>query len=49
MTKPITTTALMTLYEEGKFQLEDPIHFTSATPVSNFSSLRPSKNGAVIY
>ena len=27
MTKPITTTALMTLYEEGKFQLEDPIHF----------------------
>ena len=25
MTKPITGTALMTLYEEGKFDLEDPI------------------------
>ncbi len=26
MTKPITGTALMTLYEEGKFDLDDPIH-----------------------
>ncbi|WP_067033116.1 serine hydrolase domain-containing protein [Allomuricauda sp. CP2A] len=25
MTKPITGTALMTLYEEGKFQLDDPL------------------------
>lgn len=25
MTKPITTTALMMLYEEGKFQLNDPV------------------------
>jgi CubicO group peptidase (beta-lactamase class C family) len=25
MTKPITTAALMTLYEEGKFQLDDPV------------------------
>lgn len=25
MTKPITTTALMILYEEGKFQLNDPV------------------------
>jgi CubicO group peptidase (beta-lactamase class C family) len=25
MTKPIAATALMTLYEEGKFQLDDPI------------------------
>ena len=25
MTKPITGTALMTLYEEGKFDLDDPI------------------------
>lgn len=25
MTKPITTTALMTLYEEGRFKLNDPI------------------------
>jgi CubicO group peptidase (beta-lactamase class C family) len=27
MTKPIATTALMMLYEQGKFQLEDPVHF----------------------
>ncbi len=25
MTKPITGTALMTLYEEGKFDLDDPV------------------------
>lgn len=25
MTKPITTTALMTLYEQGRFQLDDPV------------------------
>ena len=27
MTKPIATCALMTLYEQGKFNLEDPVHF----------------------
>lgn len=26
MTKPITSVALMMLYEEGKFQLDDPVH-----------------------
>ena len=26
MTKPITSIALMTLYEEGRFQLNDPVH-----------------------
>ena len=26
MTKPLTTTAMMMLYEEGRFQLDDPIH-----------------------
>lgn len=26
MTKPITSAALMTLYEEGRFQLGDPVH-----------------------
>lgn len=26
MSKPITTVALMTLYEEGRFQLDDPVH-----------------------
>jgi CubicO group peptidase (beta-lactamase class C family) len=26
MTKPITSVALMSLYEEGRFQLEDPVH-----------------------
>ena len=26
MTKPITATALMQLYEQGKFQLSDPVH-----------------------
>jgi hypothetical protein len=26
MTKPITSAALMTLYEEGRFQLSDPVH-----------------------
>jgi CubicO group peptidase (beta-lactamase class C family) len=26
MTKPITSAALMTLYEEGRFQLGDPLH-----------------------
>jgi len=26
MTKPITSVALMTLYEEGRFQLDDPVH-----------------------
>src|SRR5947207_3361559 len=26
MTKPITSVALMTLYEQGYFQLNDPIH-----------------------
>src|SRR5579864_8050480 len=25
MTKPLTSTAIMTLYEEGRFQLDDPI------------------------
>jgi CubicO group peptidase (beta-lactamase class C family) len=25
MTKPITSVALMTLYEEGRFQLDDPV------------------------
>eukprot|EP01052_Picozoa_sp_SAG31_P008719 SAG31_NODE_444_length_15625_cov_6.047469_6_plen_245_part_00 len=27
MTKPITTVALMMLYDRGKFGLEDPVHF----------------------
>lgn len=26
MSKPITSVALMTLYEEGRFQLDDPVH-----------------------
>ena len=26
MTKPITSVALMTLYEQGHFQLNDPVH-----------------------
>ncbi|MBL52236.1 MAG: serine hydrolase [Candidatus Marinimicrobia bacterium] len=26
MTKPITSVAMMTLYESGKFQLDDPVH-----------------------
>ena len=26
MTKPITSVALMTLYEQGRFQLDDPVH-----------------------
>src|SRR5579875_582906 len=26
MTKPLTTVAAMMLYEEGRFQLDDPIH-----------------------
>lgn len=29
MTKPITTTTLMMLYEDGTFRLEDPIRVTS--------------------
>ena len=26
MTKPITSVGLMMLYEEGRFQLDDPVH-----------------------
>jgi len=45
MTKPITAVALMTLYEEGKFKLDDPVskyipefnplvsHFTEYSPI----------------
>jgi CubicO group peptidase (beta-lactamase class C family) len=49
MTKPITGVALMTLYEEGKFQLDDPI----AKYAPEFADLRvyagQDSNGAAKY
>src|SRR5277367_6250725 len=36
MTKPITGVALMSLYEEGKFQLDDPL----STYLPEFANLR---------
>lgn len=40
MTKPITSTALMTLYEEGRFQLDDPI----SKYLPEFANLRVLRN-----
>ncbi len=44
MTKPITGTALMTLYEEGKFQLDDPLEkyapeFTNMQVYTGYDSI----------
>ena len=48
MTKPITGTALMTLYEEGKFKLDDPISMY----IPEFSNMtvytEVDKNGKVL-
>jgi CubicO group peptidase (beta-lactamase class C family) len=58
MTKPIAATALMTLYEEGKFQLDDPIskyipEFKSVrvlrTPNSPLSDTVPAKREPTIH
>lgn len=42
MTKPITTTALMMLYEKGLFQLDDPV----ADFIPSFADLRVYVSGA---
>jgi len=48
MTKPITGTALMTLYEEGKFDLDDPIH-KYASEFNNMTVYTGvDKNGKVV-
>ena len=43
MTKPITSTALLMLYEEGKFQLTDPLsrYFPAFADVKVFAGLSP--------
>ena len=40
MTKPLTSTAIMMLYEEGRFQLDDPI----SKFIPAFSPLEPESN-----
>ncbi|MFQ5380168.1 MAG: serine hydrolase domain-containing protein [Dehalococcoidia bacterium] len=42
MSKPITSVALMTLYEEGRFQLDDPVH----KYIPSFEGLRVWEGGA---
>ncbi len=58
MTKPITSTALMMLYEEGRFQLDDPLakylpEFSSLrvlkTPNSPFSDTVPAEHPPTIH
>ncbi|QLG44603.1 serine hydrolase domain-containing protein [Costertonia aggregata] len=49
MTKPIVSVALMQLYEEGKFQLNDPVHsyipeFENMKVYSGQDGLRAAKN-----
>ena len=39
MTKPLTSTAIMMLYEEGRFQLDDPI--SRYLPASRACASRP--------
>ena len=44
MTKPITATAVMQLYEQGKFQLTDPV----AKFIPELASLKVMKNGQIV-
>src|SRR5258708_37154577 len=41
MTKPVTSVALMTLYESGRFQLSDPVHRC----IPSWDNLRAYKYG----
>jgi CubicO group peptidase (beta-lactamase class C family) len=49
MTKPVTSVALLTLYEEGKFQLTDPLekYIPAFRGVKVYAGL--DKNGRMIY
>ncbi len=48
MTKPITGTVLMTLYEEGKFQLDDPLE-KYAPEFANMQVYAGQMDGEVVY
>ncbi len=53
MTKPITSVGLMMLYEQGKFQLDDPLHlyipeFKNMTVYDEQKGIIPAKNSIKI-